>query len=79
MAGNHISILDGILLWGALRRRAMAIAMAELWAWPVVGTIIRRLDFIPVDRAGRVSGTNALARLETALNVSPVTIIGSNR
>ena len=42
VASNHISMLDAVFLWGALRRRAMAVAMAELWTWPVVGWLMRR-------------------------------------
>ncbi|RYF29150.1 MAG: 1-acyl-sn-glycerol-3-phosphate acyltransferase [Chloroflexi bacterium] len=64
VASNHISMLDGIFLWGALRRRAVAMAMAELWKWPIVGWMVRQLGFIPVLRgshsSGKASGIAAL-------------------
>ncbi|MEP9413480.1 lysophospholipid acyltransferase family protein [Gordonia sp. VNQ95] len=75
LASNHISMLDGIFLWGALRRRAIAIAMAELWSWPVAGWLVRKLDFIPVERTSKVSGSTALERLETALRFGGAVII----
>ncbi|WP_040519328.1 lysophospholipid acyltransferase family protein [Gordonia aichiensis] len=75
LASNHISMLDGVFLWGALRRRAIAIAMAELWRWPVVGWLVRKLDFVPVDRSDKISGSRALERLETALRFNGAVII----
>ncbi|MET7770594.1 lysophospholipid acyltransferase family protein [Nocardia sp. NPDC005366] len=60
IASNHISMLDAIFLWGALRRRAMAVAMAELWSWPLVGSLVRRLGHIPVVRRNAESGRRAI-------------------
>ncbi|GGL19763.1 lysophospholipid acyltransferase family protein [Nocardia jinanensis] len=75
VAGNHISMLDAVFLWGALRRRAVAIAMAELWAWPVVGWLVRRLGQIPVVRRDSASGQSALAAGEQILRHGGVLII----
>ena len=75
VASNHISMLDAVFLWGALRRRAIAIAMAELWSWPVVGWLVRRLGHIPVVRRDSTSGHSALAQAEQILRYGGVLII----
>ncbi|MFB7724638.1 lysophospholipid acyltransferase family protein [Nocardia sp. NPDC056100] len=75
IASNHISMLDAVFLWGALRRRAVAIAMAELWTWPVVGWLVRRLGQIPVVRKDSGSGQSALERAEQVLRYGGVLII----
>ncbi|MFG3702957.1 lysophospholipid acyltransferase family protein, partial [Micromonospora sp. NPDC047620] len=75
VASNHISMLDAVFLWGALRRRAIAIAMAELWSWPVVGWLVRRLGHIPVVRRDSVSGQSAMAQAEQILRHGGVLII----
>jgi 1-acyl-sn-glycerol-3-phosphate acyltransferase len=75
VASNHISMLDAVFLWGALRRRAVAIAMAELWSWPVVGWLIRRLGQIPVVRRDSASGQSALAQGEQILRHGGVLLI----
>ncbi|MEC3957658.1 lysophospholipid acyltransferase family protein [Nocardia sp. CDC153] len=75
VASNHISMLDAVFLWGALRRRAIAIAMAELWTWPVVGWLVRRLGQIPVTRRNAESGRTALTQAEQVLRHGGVLII----
>ncbi|BAW06500.1 lysophospholipid acyltransferase family protein [Nocardia seriolae] len=75
VAGNHISMLDAVFLWGALRRRAIAIAMAELWSWPIVGRLVRRLGQIPVVRRDPESGRAATAAAEQILHHGGVLII----
>ncbi|MEU6565290.1 lysophospholipid acyltransferase family protein [Nocardia nova] len=75
VASNHISMLDAVFLWGALRRRAIAIAMAELWSWPVVGWLVRRLGHIPVVRRDGASGQSAMAQAEQILRYGGVLII----
>ncbi|WP_405137702.1 lysophospholipid acyltransferase family protein [Nocardia sp. NBC_01388] len=75
VASNHISMLDAVFLWGALRRRAVAIAMAELWSWPVVGWLVRRLGQIPVLRRDSESGQAALSQAEQILRHGGVLII----
>lgn len=75
IASNHISMLDAVFLWGALRRRAVAIAMAELWSWPVVGWLVRRLGQIPVVRKDNDSGASALSQAERILRHGGVLII----
>lgn len=75
VASNHISMLDAVFLWGALRRRAIALAMAELWSWPVVGWLVRRLGHIPVVRRDSASGQSALGQAEQILRYGGVLII----
>ncbi|MFD6157470.1 lysophospholipid acyltransferase family protein [Nocardia sp. NPDC060256] len=75
VASNHISMLDAVFLWGALRRRAVAIAMAELWSWPVVGWLVRRLGQIPVLRRDSESGRSALSQAEQILRHGGVLLI----
>ncbi|WP_405166768.1 1-acyl-sn-glycerol-3-phosphate acyltransferase [Nocardia sp. NBC_01499] len=75
VASNHISMLDAVFLWGALRRRAVAIAMAELWSWPVVGWLVRRLGQIPVLRRDSESGQSALSQAEQILRHGGVLLI----
>ncbi|WP_227979551.1 lysophospholipid acyltransferase family protein [Nocardia spumae] len=75
VASNHISMLDAVFLWGALRRRAIALAMAELWTWPVVGWLVRRLGHIPVVRRDNGSGQSAMAQAEQILRHGGVLII----
>ncbi|WP_245717553.1 lysophospholipid acyltransferase family protein [Nocardia jejuensis] len=75
VASNHISMLDAVFLWGALRRRAVAIAMAELWTWPVVGWLVKRLGQIPVVRRDSESGQEAMSQAERVLRHGGVLII----
>ena len=67
IASNHISIADPIYLWGALRRSAVAMAMAELWRMPVVSWVMRVLGHIPVERGNRESGEQATQASKTVL------------
>lgn len=60
IACNHIAMTDPVFLWGAMRRAAVAVAMAELWSWPFVGAIMRDLGHIPVDRKSRKSGARVI-------------------
>lgn len=75
IASNHISLLDAVFLWGALRRRAVAIAMAELWTWPVVGRLVRLLGHIPVVRRDPDSGRTAVSRAAQVLRYGGVLVI----
>lgn len=72
---NHVSMLDGLYVWGAMRRRATALAMAEVWAMPVIGRLARWVRFIPVDRTCKDSGTAALQRMERCVTAGRAVII----
>jgi 1-acyl-sn-glycerol-3-phosphate acyltransferase len=50
IACNHISFLDPIFLWCVLKRPAVALAMAELWAMKIIRSVMKILQHIPVYR-----------------------------
>lgn len=61
VASNHISVADPVFLWGAVRRSAVALAMAELWRMPVINLLMISLGHIPVKRGDHESGARALS------------------
>jgi 1-acyl-sn-glycerol-3-phosphate acyltransferase len=50
-AANHASYLDSVVLLAALPVEFAFIAKRELLSWPVVGTVIRKVGHLPVERA----------------------------
>ncbi len=65
VVSNHVSISDPLVLVCALRRagrRASFLVKADVFTWPVVGTLIRRTGQLPVRR-----GADPRATLEPAL------------
>jgi len=50
-AANHASYLDSVVLLAALPFEFAFIAKRELLSWPVVGTVIRKVGHLPVERA----------------------------
>ncbi len=78
VASNHISMLDAVFLWGALRRRAVAIAMAELWSWPVVGWLVRLMLVAADEHEPYKPGVAKLA-LATGVPIIPVGTTGTDR
>jgi 1-acyl-sn-glycerol-3-phosphate acyltransferase len=58
VAGNHVSNLDPPVLGCALPRPVSYMAKKELFAMPVLGPLISRLNAFPVDR--QAGGTAAL-------------------
>lgn len=58
IAANHVSNLDPPLVGISLRRPVSYMAKKELFAMPVLGALIRRLNAFPVDR--QAGGTAAL-------------------
>lgn len=75
VASNHISIMDPVYLWGAMPRNATAIAMKELWSWPIIGHLVRLMGHIPVDRRDRDSGRQALQHAIQVLRAGGPVII----
>jgi 1-acyl-sn-glycerol-3-phosphate acyltransferase len=75
IASNHISMLDSVALWTVLRRRAIFIAMAELWSWPRVKWLVRGLGLIPVTRGDKESGNAALSHAGQVLRHGGLLII----
>jgi len=69
VACNHLSVSDPVFLWGAVRRSAVAIAMAELWSWrmPGINILMWVLGHIPVKRGDKASGRKAQDRAKRVL------------
>src|SRR5688572_14617841 len=75
IACNHISILDPIYLWGALRRNGVAVAMAELWRIVIVGWVMRLMGHIPIRRKDSASAAQMIAASIGVLNHGGLLII----
>lgn len=60
LAANHTSMVDVFFILGALRREAIAMAMAELWKSPFTRWLVEVLGQIPVVRGDSESGKQAL-------------------
>lgn len=57
---NHVSLLDGPLVVAFLRRRVRVIIKKEAFRLPVIGTGMKFIGFVPVDRKGGASGKTAI-------------------
>ncbi|MBI3028020.1 MAG: 1-acyl-sn-glycerol-3-phosphate acyltransferase, partial [Candidatus Rokubacteria bacterium] len=49
-AANHASYLDSVALLAAIPEELVFVAKRELLSWPVVGTVIRKVGHLPVER-----------------------------
>ncbi|KAA0099470.1 1-acyl-sn-glycerol-3-phosphate acyltransferase [Mycolicibacterium sp. P1-18] len=67
LAANHTSMIDVLFILGALRREAIAMAMAELWKSPSTRWLVEVLGQIPVVRGDSESGKQAMESAEQAL------------
>ena len=67
LAANHTSMIDVFFILGALRREAIAMAMAELWRSPVTRWLVEVLGQIPVVRGDPESGKQAMETAAHAL------------
>lgn len=68
LAANHTSMIDVFFILGAIRRQAIAMAMAELWKSPFTRWLVEVLGQIPVVRGNSESGRQAMVSAEHALN-----------
>lgn len=59
---NHLSFLDGPLLAMAVRRTARIILKKSLFRIPILGSVMRHVGFVPVDRKGLKGGQRSLRR-----------------
>ncbi|MFP7759838.1 lysophospholipid acyltransferase family protein [Marisediminicola sp. LYQ134] len=63
LAPNHYSEIDpvvvGVAMW-KLGRMPRYLAKADLFKYPVIGTLLRASDQIPVERTGAVRGSDPL-------------------
>lgn len=67
VAANHTSMIDVFFILGALRREAIAMAMAELWKSPFTRWLVEVLGQIPVVRGDSESGKQAMESAAHAL------------
>lgn len=67
LAANHSSMIDVFFILGALRREAIAMAMAELWKSPLTRWLVEVLGQIPVVRGDSESGKQAMESAAHAL------------
>lgn len=67
LAVNHTSMIDVFFILGALRRQAIAMAMAELWKSPLTRWLVEVLGQIPVVRGDSESGKQAMESAAHAL------------
>jgi 1-acyl-sn-glycerol-3-phosphate acyltransferase len=67
LAANHTSMIDVLFILAALRRQAIAMAMAELWKSPLTRWLVEVLGQIPVIRGDSESGKQAMESATLAL------------
>jgi 1-acyl-sn-glycerol-3-phosphate acyltransferase len=67
LAANHTSMIDVFFILAALRREAIAMAMAELWKSPFTRWLVEVLGQIPVVRGDSESGKQAMEAATHAL------------
>jgi 1-acyl-sn-glycerol-3-phosphate acyltransferase len=67
LAANHTSMIDVFFILAALRREAIAMAMAELWKSPFTRWLVEVLGQIPVVRGDSESGRQAMEAATHAL------------
>jgi 1-acyl-sn-glycerol-3-phosphate acyltransferase len=67
LAANHTSMIDVLFILAALRRQAIAMAMAELWKSPLTRWLVEVLGQIPVVRGDPESGKQAMESAAQAL------------
>jgi 1-acyl-sn-glycerol-3-phosphate acyltransferase len=68
LAANHTSMIDVLFILAALRRQAIAVAMAELWKSPITRWLVEVLGQIPVVRGDSESGKQAMESAAQALH-----------
>ncbi len=59
---NHLSFLDGPLLFLIIPQSIRVILKKEIFRIPVIGMGMRRIDFVPVDRKGIRGGKQSIDR-----------------
>ncbi len=59
---NHLSFLDGPLLFWAIPQPIRVILKKEIFRIPVIGLGMRQVDFVPVDRKGIRGGKKSIDR-----------------
>jgi fatty-acyl-CoA synthase len=75
LASNHASYLDIPVLLALLPVRFLFVAKGEARAWPVVGTFMRRLGHLTVDRTHSEKSLAAVADVERATREGEVVLV----
>lgn len=57
---NHLSFLDGPMLFGLIRQRVRVILKKQVFRIPIVGLGMRYVGFVPVDRKGVRGGKKSI-------------------
>src|SRR5882762_11250472 len=73
LAANHTSMIDVFFILAAIRREAIAMAMAELWKSPLTRWLVEVLGQIPVVRGDSESGKEAMESAAHALDDGALT------
>jgi 1-acyl-sn-glycerol-3-phosphate acyltransferase len=77
---NHTSYLDSIVLMAALPWPYLFVVAHPYAAWPIVGTAIRKAEYITVDRRSAMTRAGSFTVIEAALrNGSSVLIYPEGR
>jgi 1-acyl-sn-glycerol-3-phosphate acyltransferase len=66
-AANHSSYLDAVALLAAIPRDFRFVGKRELAAWPLVGTVIRRVGHLTVERADLPRSVEDAGRVSAAI------------
>src|SRR5260221_11871571 len=64
---NHVSHLDGPVLFEALGTDLRAVGKKEVFSWPFLGPVLRRAGFVAVNRRDRIQSGQALSRAAASL------------
>ena len=78
LVANHVSHIDPVYDAVFVRKAGAGphfMAKASLWKVPVLGTVMRGTDQIPVERAGGGAGKQSLDAAEAALRAGKVVLI----
>jgi 1-acyl-sn-glycerol-3-phosphate acyltransferase len=59
---NHLSFLDGPLLFWVVSQPIRVILKKEIFKIPVIGLAMKQVEFVPVDRKGIRGGKNSIDR-----------------
>ena len=59
---NHLSLLDGPILFLVIPRFVRVILKRSVFKFPIIGQAMRVVDFIPVNRQGRESGIKSIQK-----------------
>jgi len=65
---NHVSHLDGPVLFEGLAIDFKAVVKKEIFSWPFLGRILRSAGFVAVDRRDRIRSAQSLSKAAESLH-----------